>query len=217
MRVLGGNERTLHEKTGLQTERNSVQQRCSVRIIYCHNCSNFSTIIQSDLIYSFVKQQNVKLKVKRKMCHTEILGFFPPAQPENRKHSTKKLGTGLHCQRAGPVRNNPIGADTKNVPCAYQQFLVDWKLEQADHVTFNFALEPFSFEKLNSMLDDTLGHLKYAAKVDVVVGFVMENIEDSRCRFVYPQGKKSLLKKHKLLITGDDLKHFKQWLLQKMS
>ena len=125
MRVLGGNERTLHEKTGLQTERNSVQQRCSVRIIYCHNCSNFSTIIQSDLIYSFVKQQNVKLKVKRKMCHTEILGFFPPAQPENRKHSTKKLGTGLHCPRAGPFRNNPIGADTKNVPCAYQQFLVD--------------------------------------------------------------------------------------------
>ena len=56
------------------------------------------------------------------------------------------------------------------------------------------------------MLDDTLGHLKYAAKVNVVVGFVMENIEDSRCRFVYPQGKKSLLKKYKLLITGCNAK-----------
>ena len=37
----------------------------------------------------------------------------------------------------------------------------------------------------------------------------MENIEDSRCRFVYPPGKNSLLEKNKLLVTGDDLKQFK--------
>ena len=37
----------------------------------------------------------------------------------------------------------------------------------------------------------------------------MENIEDSRCRFVYPTGKNSLLEKNKLLVTGDDLKQFK--------
>ena len=37
----------------------------------------------------------------------------------------------------------------------------------------------------------------------------MKNIEDSRCRFVYPEGKSSMLEKYKLLITGDDLKHFK--------
>ena len=129
MRVLGGNDGALLEKTATKTERKrSVQQRCSVRIIYCHNCINFSTIIlnkQADLIYSNVKQQNVELEVKHKVCHTEILEFFPPAQLENRKHSTKKLGTRLHCPRPGPFRNNTIGADTKNVPCGYQQFLVD--------------------------------------------------------------------------------------------
>ena len=58
-------------------------------------------------------------------------------------------------------------------------------------------------------MDGLLGHLKYAAKVNVAFGFVMENIEDSRCRFVYPPGKNSLLEKNKLLVTGDDLKHFK--------
>ena len=101
-----------------------------------------------------------------------------------------------------------MGADTNNVPCAYQQFLFDWKLEQGDQVTFNFALEPFSIEKLNSKLNDVFIHLKYTAKVNVAFGFVMKSIDDSR-RFVYPQGKNSMLEKYKLFITGDDLKHFK--------
>ena len=97
------------------------------------------------------------------MCHTEILVFFSPGQPKNREVSTKKLGTRLHCPRVGPFPNIPIVADTANVPCANQQFLVDWKLEPGDHVTFNFAIEPFSIKKLNSKLDDLLGHLKCAA------------------------------------------------------
>ena len=126
MRVLGGNDGALLEKTATKTERKrSVQQRCSVRIIYCHDCINFSTIIQADLIHSIVKQQNVELEVQHVKCVTQkFLGFFPPAQPENRKHSTKKLGYRLHYPRPGPFRNNTIGADTKNDPCGYQQFLV---------------------------------------------------------------------------------------------
>ena len=82
-------------------------------------------------------------------------------------------------------------------------------MEQGDHVTFNFALEPFSIEKLISELVELLGHLKYAAKVNVAFRFVMENIEDSRCRLVYPQWKNKMLEKYKLLITGDDLNYFK--------
>ena len=91
MRNFGGNDGALHDKTATKTEtKRSVQQRCSVRNIYCHNCINFSTIIQADLIYSIVQQQNVELKVKNVKCVTQkFLGFFPPAQPENRKHSTK--------------------------------------------------------------------------------------------------------------------------------
>ena len=106
---------------------------------------------------------------------------------------------------------------TKKEKCAYQQFLVDWKLEQGDHVTFNFALAPFSIKKLHSKLDDVIGHLKYAAKINVASGFVMKNIEDSSCRFAYPQGKNSMLEKYKLLITGDDLEHFKGMIAAKMS
>ena len=70
-------------------------------------------------------------------------------------------------------------------------------------------IRTFQYLKLNSKLDGLLGHLKYAAKINVFFGFVMENIEDSHCQFVYPPGKKSLLEKNKLLVTGDDLKHFK--------
>ena len=65
-RVLGGTEQALLEKNGTQRERKpSIQQRkrCSVPNIYCHNCFNFSTTTQVDLIYSVVKQQNVTNKV----------------------------------------------------------------------------------------------------------------------------------------------------------
>ena len=89
-------------------------------------------------------------------------------------------------------------------------------MEQGNHVTFNFALEPFSIEKLISELVDLLGHLKYAAKVNVAFGFVMKKIEDSRCRLVHPQLKNKMLEKYKLLITGDDLKHFKAMLSAKI-
>ena len=174
------------------------KKRCFVRNIYCHNCLNFSTTIQVELIYSIVKQQNVKFNVTSncKVCHTKILGFFPPGETESREHSTKQLGTRLHCPRVGPILNDPISANVEKEKCAYQQFLVDWELEQGDHVTFNFALETFSIKKLNSKLDDVFCHLKYAAKVIVAFGFVIKNIEDSRCRFVYPQGKISLLEKN---------------------
>ena len=66
MRVLGGTDQDLLETTGTQTERkHSVQQRkrFSFRNIFCHNCFNFSTTTQVDLIYIIVKQQNVTLKV----------------------------------------------------------------------------------------------------------------------------------------------------------
>ena len=105
----------------------------------------------------------------------------------------KKLGTRLHCPRAGPFCNNHIGEDTKNVPCAYQQFLVDSKLEQGDQVTFIFALEPFSIEKFNSKLDDLPGHLKYAAKVKVAFGFVMENNEGHMLSICLSSRKKMIV------------------------
>ena len=47
-------------------------------------------------------------------------------------------------------------------------------MEQGDYVKFNLALEPFSIEKLNSKLNDVLGHLKYAANVKVASGFVIK-------------------------------------------
>ena len=59
MRVLGGNEQVLLEKTATQTDRkHSVQQRkrCSVQITYSHICFNFTTTIQTDLIYSVHKK-----------------------------------------------------------------------------------------------------------------------------------------------------------------
>ena len=95
--------------------------------------------------------------------------------------------------------------------------MVDWELEQGDHVTFNFASEIFSIEKLDSKLDDVFSLLEYASKVILAFGFVIKNIEDSRCRFVQGwrktinagEGKNSMLEKNKLLNTGDDLKHFK--------
>ena len=138
-----------------------------------------------------MKQQIVKFNgtTKCEMCHTKILGYFPPGQPKRREHSTKKLGTGLHYPRVGPILKNPIGANTKKEACAYKQNLYARKLEQGDLVTFNFALELFSIEKLNSKLDDVIGHLKYATKINVVFDFVVEFIEDLSCRFVSPERK----------------------------
>ena len=70
-------------------------------------------------------------------------------------------------------------------------------------------MDSFSAEKINSKLDYVFQQLKCAAKINLVFGFVLKNIEEASCRYFNAHENNTLLDESKLLSTGDDLEHIK--------
>ena len=107
------------------------------------------------------------------MYQTEILGFFPPAQPENRKHSTKKIGTRCTVRVQVHFATIPSVRTPKMFHVGISNFwlIEKWSKEITLHSTSH---RTFQYFELISKLDVLLGHLKYAAKVNVAFGFVMK-------------------------------------------
>ena len=218
MRVLGGNDGALLEKTATKTEtKRSVQQRCSVRSIYCHNDINFSTINQSDLIYSIVKQQNVELKVKNVKCVTQkFLGFF-------HQHSLK---TGSIQQK---VRNSVALSTSRSISqqyhrCGHQKCsmwvsaISGWlKIGARRSRYIQLRIRTFQYFKLNSKLDGLLGHLKYAAKINVVCllsDLWWKILRTHAVDLFILQGKIHCGRKTNCWLQGTTWNILKQWLLQ---
>ena len=98
-----------------------------------------------------------------------------------------------------------------------QHFLVDSQLEKGRQRVFNFALDFFSAEKINSKLDYVFHQLRCAAKINLAFGFVLKKIEDASCRYFYAHENNTLLENSKLLSTGGTWNTLKHCLLGKMS
>ena len=72
------------------------KRRCSVGTLYCCQCPNFSTKLQSDLFYHIAKKHSVPQSSKTyncKLCRAEFPGFFALRQHKNTQHGTK-MGLG---------------------------------------------------------------------------------------------------------------------------
>ena len=96
-----------------------------------------------------------------------------------------------------------------------QHFLVDSHVENRRQRIFNFALDSFSAEKINSKLDYVFQQLKCAAKIYLAFGYILKNLEDASCCYFYAHENNTLLEKFKLLSTGDELEHIKTLLAGK--
>ena len=66
-----------------------------------------------------------------------------------------------------------------------QQFLVDSEPERARHKIFNYALENLNSKTMVEKPDHLLNNSKCAAKVNLVFGFILKNIEMGGFRYFY--------------------------------
>ena len=57
-----------------------------------------------------------------------------------------------------------------------KHFLTDTELENGRHRVFNFAKSSFDISLLNDKFDYVFKDLKFAAKVNIAIGFVLKNI-----------------------------------------
>ena len=80
------------EHYGTQITRNNIvrhKKLRSVGILYCLQCSKFSTLSQDDLNFNIAKKHSVprpSITYKCKLCHAEFPGFC--ALRQTQKHST---------------------------------------------------------------------------------------------------------------------------------
>ena len=83
-----------------------------------------------------------------------------------------------------------------------QRFLVDSELERAGHKVFNYAIENINAEIVDEELDHFFNNLKCAAKVDLVFGFILRNIEDGGFRYFYAHENNTILDRFQLVCSA---------------
>ena len=184
------------------------KKKCSVGTLYCPQCPNFSAKTQNDFNYHIAKKHGApkpKIAHTCKECKEEFTGFYALRQHKSKSHGQSFKTSG----DSSPLLDAIDDDNLKEELLACQHFLVDSQLEKGRQRVFNFALDSFSAEKINSKLDYVFQQLKCAAKINLAFGFVLKNIEDASCRYFYAHENNTLLERSKLLSTGDDLEHIK--------
>ena len=88
-------------------------------------------------------------------------------------------------------------------------------MENGRHRVFNFGLSSFDMSLLNDKLDYVFKELKFAAKVNLAVGFVLKNIEDGMCRYFYAHENNTIMERAKLVCTQADMTNLKDRMQKK--
>ena len=145
------------------------------------------------------------------ICKDKFTGFYALRQHKSQVHG-HTFGTS---DDSSPLLDGIDDDSLKEELRACQHFVVNSQMEKRCQRVFNFALDSFSAEKLNSKLDYLFQQLKCAAKVNLAFVFLLRNIEDASCRYFYAHENNTLLEKSKLLSTGDDLEFIKTLLAGK--
>ena len=101
---------------------------------------------------------------------------------------------------------------TREVLRSCQQFLAASELERATNKVCEYAKENLNAEFVDKKLDQFFNKLKCAAKVNLVFGFILINIEDGGFRYFYAHENDTLLDRSKLVCTRDDMAKLKDFL-----
>ena len=86
-----------------------------------------------------------------------------------------------------------------------KHFLTDTEMENGRHRVFSFAMSSFDMSLLNDKLHYVFKELKCDAKVNLAFRFVLKNVEDGSCRYVYAHENNTVMERSKLVCTPADM------------
>ena len=217
MPTLNRNRKVTCENCGTQTTKLNLASRkksCSAGTLYCTQCPNFSTKFQNDLIYHIAKKDSApKLDVtlKSKLCYQEFPGFYALRQHRSTQHGMQigSRTSDVNVEHiVGDVEDHILRKELRSC----QHFLVDSELERARHKVFNYAVETLNETIMNEKLDLFFKILKCVAKVNMVFGLILKNIEGGGFRYFCAHENSTLLDRSKFVCTHDDLAKLKDFL-----
>ena len=185
---------------------------CSGGTLYCSKCPNFSTKSRGDLNYHIAKQHSLprpSLTYKCELCHAEIPGFYALRQHKNTQHG-KQIGfraSSIDVEDiVGDVDDQSLREELQSCRC----FLVDSEIQKGRHSVFNFAVKNFAAQVIDEKLDRVLDKLKWVAKLNVALGFVLKNFKDGKLRYFYADENNTLLEQSNFVSKKDDMAKLKE-------
>ena len=81
----------------------------------------------------------------------------------------------------------------------------DMHAEHSRHNVFNFSLSNLDTKEINEKLDEVFANLNCAAKLNLALGFLLQNIETNDYRYYYPHENNLLLDRAFLLSNRNNL------------
>ena len=93
---------------------------------------------------------------------------------------------------------------------SYRHFLIDSEKQKRRRSVFNFAVNNVTSQVIEEKLDRALDKLKCVAKLNLPLGFILENIEDGNFRYFYAHENNTLLEQSKLVSSKDDMANLKK-------
>ena len=170
-----------------QTKENNIvrqKKRRSAGTLFCTQYPKFSTTSQDDLFYHIAKTHNAPEPVVTLRCEHCYQHF--PGFNALRQHKSTQLGcpTNTTNVESDDIHKEVVDMNLKEDFRSCQQFSVDSQPECARGKVFNFAIRNLDATIVAEKLDHIFNNLKCAAKMNLIFGFILKNIEDGKLKYI---------------------------------
>ena len=173
------------------------------------NC-NFATKNSAELSYHIAKAHGAKVRNtlnKCVVCQKQFPSFYSLQLHRRKVHqASTKIGSSSTIrvrEIMEKVDNDSESLKEKLAAC--QHLIDDMHSEHGRQEVFNFSLSNLDTKKINEKLDQVFANLKCAAKVNLALGFILQNVETNEYRYYYPHENNLLLDRAFLLSNKNDL------------
>ena len=179
--------------------------------LYCkkRNC-NFATKNAAELSYHIAKAHGAKIRNtlnKCVVCQKQFPSFYSLQLHRKKVHqaSTKIGSSSTNRVREIMQKVDNDSESLKEELAACQHLLDDMHAEHGRQEVFNFSLSDLETKEINKKLDEVFANLNCAAKINLALGFLLQNIETNDYRYYYPHENNLLLDRAFLLGNKNDL------------
>ena len=174
--------------------------------MYCPKCTSFFTKSGDDLIYHFPKKNTVQQEPKRiPRVKNAALSFqvYSLRHHKQRYHTAEATSSGEKVE----MQSLADAGDAESLEEELQScrpFLVNSEIQKERQNVLNFVVNNLRAQVTVEKMDRFLDKLKCAAKLNLALGFILENIKDGKFRFFYAHENNTLLEQPKIVSNKDD-------------
>ena len=185
------------------------KKRCISGSLSCSKCPRFAAKTKRELDYHIVKKHGKESLTKNFTCNECLQTFhnFYALRKHKRAHETQSQPNSTNSNKIkldtimGDHANEQLREELRNV----EHFLVDSQTIRGKQHVYNFAITKLSPEVMAEKLRDVFLKLDSTAKINVSLGFVLRNIENSEYRYYYAHENSLIFNTSQILSIEKDL------------